>query len=154
MNDSDRTWFAIRTAASAQRPVGKGDISHIEVSLARAGFDHYMPIEHREFRHHRTKKLIEKRLPLLPGYVLVADVIDWIALCDCSGVAAVVGVAGRPLRIPASDFNRLRQAEAEINELIRVDKQLRRLRRRARKKWAWWKGQLTNFDFTYNLPEN
>ncbi|MDH3232215.1 MAG: hypothetical protein OEQ29_01720 [Alphaproteobacteria bacterium] len=119
---ADRDWYAVQTGAGAYRLHKCDDdeicLTNIEIALGRSGFEFYLPIERRIIFHHRTKKLIRKRFPLLPGYVFVANVSNWPALCDVDGVVSVLGTCGAPLKIPMTDMARLDHAEATINEEI------------------------------------
>ncbi|KAA0686023.1 hypothetical protein DTW90_34625 [Neorhizobium sp. P12A] len=72
-------WYAIRAAPGTQRmakPI-EGAETHrvgesiIERSLRNEGIDVFMPAYWYEIVHHRTNKIIERRLPLLVGYAFV-----------------------------------------------------------------------------------
>ncbi len=74
-------WYAIRTAPGTQRSPSltgdlpqqrrKDDCSIIERNLRNEGIDVFMPCIRRDVIHHRTRKWIDKRFPLLVGYVFV-----------------------------------------------------------------------------------
>lgn len=137
-------WYAIRTEPSAQRPHATMTTkSNVEVSLIRAGFHHYMPAERRSLFHHRTKKTIVKRAALLPGYIFVADVVNWLDLFDVSGVGAVLGIAGTPVAIPHHQIENLKKVEQAINEEWTRRAERLRMKRRIRRKWGHFRSQLT-----------
>lgn len=96
------------------RPLA-GQIDRVGRELTEHGIDHFLPIEVRDIVHHRSRKLVEKRYPLLPGYVFVRDVTDFLQLSRLRTVAGIIsGMDGRPLRIPAREVETLRDAEAEM----------------------------------------
>jgi transcription antitermination factor NusG len=69
-------WYTIRTTPGAQRSARAGEGSElmesiIERNLRNEGFKVFMPTVHYEARHHRTKKWVERRIPLLVGYAFV-----------------------------------------------------------------------------------
>lgn len=77
---SSRTrWFAVRTVPGSQRMAPKGHglppsrqgESVIERNLRNRGIDVYMPSVWTMVRHQRTKKVTEKRFPMLVGYAFV-----------------------------------------------------------------------------------
>lgn len=108
-------WYVVHTAPGAQRACAYDSrMTNIEHTLQTAGIAHYMPIEMTEVVHHRKKKIIEKRRPLIPGYAFVTDIRDWLSLSRCDGVASVLGVQGEPTPITDLEIFKLRLAEAEI----------------------------------------
>ncbi len=145
-------WYAIRTEPSAQRPheLSKGQ-SKVEVTLTLGSFAHYMPAINRVFVHRRTKKMTSARAPLLPGYVFVADVVDWPRLCELSGVAGVLGIKGTPAAIPDHQIESLRKVEDAINEESRRRAERRLLKRRIRRKWGHFRSQLTILKMANNV---
>lgn len=110
-----KNWYVVRTAPGAQRPsIQNPLVSNIVRSLERSGFEVYLPIEIREQVHHRSKAIIEKRFPLLPGYAFVADPHDWVKLEECDGVADVIRINDVPKPIATIEIDRLREAETKI----------------------------------------
>ena len=134
------TWYAIRTAAGAQmpqreyevettplneagRPRGKGyrivpslnpKMSAVERALNDIGVQHYMPAEFKVIRNRKKTGTYElRRFALLPGYVFVYNVTDWLTLREAPGVAGIVGVDGVPLQISIVDIIALRTFEAK-----------------------------------------
>ncbi len=72
-------WFAVRTVPGAQRmaaratglPANREGESVVERNLRNEGIDVYMPSAWAMVRHQRTRKVIEKRFPMLVGYAFV-----------------------------------------------------------------------------------
>ena len=120
------SWYAIRTGPGAQmpqreyavepttldkngRPTGKGyrivpslnpRVSAVERALSDAGFAFYMPSEFKVIRNRKkTATYTTRRYPLLPGYVFVHGVEDWLSLTSLPGVSGVVGIDGVPLKV-------------------------------------------------------
>jgi len=138
------SWYAVRTAPAAQRPhkLSAGQ-SIVEVALTLGNFAHYMPVHDRVFIHRRTKKMTSNRAPLLPGYIFVADVVEWLNLCDCVGVAGVLGIGGTPVAIPNHQIDNLRKVEQAVNDESARRAERRLMKRRIRRKWGHFKAQLT-----------
>jgi hypothetical protein len=75
----DDRWYAVRTKPGSQRmaraidglPEHRAGESIIERNLRTKGMDVFMPSWWHTTRHHRTNKLIERRLPFLVGYAFV-----------------------------------------------------------------------------------
>ena len=64
--------------------------------LRRLGFRAYMPIARTEAIHHRSKKLIVRKWPLLDRYIFVRvprTGANWYALTDCGHVETVMSVS-------------------------------------------------------------
>lgn len=126
-------WYALRLKPMAQRPSRQDErLTNIEISLRQSGFEHYMPLERREIIHHRTKKPIDKRYPLIPGYAFVYNPYDWLALSKCDFVAGVLGVRGTPLSILNTQVDAIRAAEAVISAEYERSKALRRQKEKER----------------------
>lgn len=91
----DDRWYAVRTKPGSQRmaraidglPPHRVGESIIERNLRTEGVDVYMPSWWHVTRHHRTNKLIERRLPFLVGYAFVH-----LPSLDFEKVRAVDGV--------------------------------------------------------------
>lgn len=72
-------WYAIRVKPGYQRlasedarlPPDRYYETVIERNCREKGFGVFMPSFYREIKHHRTNKLISRRLPLLVGYAFV-----------------------------------------------------------------------------------
>lgn len=136
------SWFAIRTAPGAQMPqreyivekpseinpdmTGFGrngyritpslnpKMSAVERALNDIGVQHYMPADFRVIRNRKKTGVYElRRFALLPGYVFVYNVTDWLTLREAPGVAGIVGIDGVPLKISIVDIIALRSFEAK-----------------------------------------
>jgi transcription antitermination factor NusG len=134
------TWYAIRTSPGAQMPQreyavektsdpddakkrGKGyrivpslnaKMSAVERALNDIGVQHYMPAEYKVVRNRKKTGIYElRRFAMLPGYVFVYGVMDWLTLRDAPGVADVVAIDGVPLQVSIVDIITLRTIEAK-----------------------------------------
>jgi transcription antitermination factor NusG len=73
-----------------------------------------MPAEFRVIRNRKKTGVYElRRFALIPGYVFVYNVTDWLTLREAPGVAGIVGIDGVPLQISIVDIIALRQFEAK-----------------------------------------
>lgn len=106
-------WYAVRTKPGAMRQ-SQNRVTMVEAELRLAGVEHYLPVEHIEIRHHRTKKLISMRKPLCPGYVFVANVWDWSIFDELRWAAGPIRINSKPARIPLGDIEQIREAERLI----------------------------------------
>ncbi|MBW9053445.1 transcription termination/antitermination NusG family protein [Rhizobium mesosinicum] len=141
---SAETWFAIRTTPGAQRSPSivdrtvdrredERDLSLLERNLKRKGVEVFMPCVRREVIHHRTKKWIDKRFPVLIGYAFVN-----LPKRNFAEVEAIEGVAGilrpgnnrfeAPLRFPEGLIGKLRFMEFEEEQSFLLGR-ARRIRR-------------------------
>lgn len=120
-------WFAVRTRPGGMRLLNRQanpeaamqhlmeqGLTAVEAELTFHGIEHYLPIELVEITHHRTKKNITIRRPLVPGYVFVEDVRDWSLFERLRWAAGPVRVAQQPAIIPERDIAMIRKAEADI----------------------------------------
>jgi transcription antitermination factor NusG len=114
-------WYAVRTKPGAMRQQDR--VTMVEAELRLYSIEHYLPIEHVEITHHRTKKLIEMRKPLCPGYVFVANVWDWGQFDQLRWCAGPIRIDKRPAIIPAADIDQIKEAERMI-QLAASAKQL------------------------------
>jgi len=72
-------WFAARVKPGYERMASKWDAANrehrqetiIERNLRMKGIECYLPCQWREAKHHRTKQWMEKRFPLIGGYIFV-----------------------------------------------------------------------------------
>lgn len=98
-------WYALRLQPGATRPSRHDErFTNVEWSMKREGMQCYVPMEYILKIHHRTKKLIDKKFPIIPGYAFMeaGSEQNWEKVRDCDFVASVIGAAGKPLPIPAS----------------------------------------------------
>lgn len=125
------SWYVVRTAPGAQRPDPRdARFSKAEIELTDAGFSCYMPIEVKDIIHHRTKKLIKRWFPLIPGYVFVEDVEDFYTLKNLRSVSDTVNINGKPLRLRPAEIVILRIAEMKIFEALADDRVARAMAER------------------------
>jgi transcription antitermination factor NusG len=103
-----QAWYAVRTKPGAMRQQDR--VTMVEAELRLYAIEHYLPVEHVEIRHHRTKKQIEMRKPLCPGYVFVADVVDWGQFDQLRWCAGPIRIDKRPAIIPAADIDQIKLA--------------------------------------------
>lgn len=120
-------WFTIRTMPGAQRNAkaieGYPDLmeSVIERNLRHEGFRVFMPSVHFEVKHHRTKKWIERRYPLLVGYAFVD--LNGGHFEDVRRVEGVMcflrrSVLTGPYQMPNHEIAELRKVEDENRAII------------------------------------
>lgn len=122
-------WYALRLKPGAARPYRHDErITNIEWSLKREGIDYYMPMELAMKIHHRTKKTIDKRFPLIPGYAFMRAIPDeqnWKKVAECDFVASIIGVGGTPIPLPTAQIDLIQMAETSLRELYEYHKALR-----------------------------
>jgi len=110
------TWHVIRLLPNALKAdKANPRWSVVERSLTDGGFAFYLPFENKTLIHHRTKKRIERRFPLMPGYGFVEGVTNFEALRQCDGVMDVIKSAGAPVPIPATEVRDIAAAEHAVN---------------------------------------
>lgn len=111
----------------AQRPDPRDErFTRVERDLMDGGFDFYMPVEVSDVVHHRTKKLVQKRAALIPGYVFVTGITNFWALSEIRTVAGVIsGMDGRPLSMDGHEVDRIREAETAIFAELALDREKR-----------------------------
>lgn len=120
-------WYTIRTMPGAQRNSKSVDgdtgetVSIIERNLLNEGFGVFMPTVHFEMRHHRTKKWVERRYPMLVGYAFVD-----LRRGHFEDVRRVEGVMcflrksmmSGPYEMPAAEIQKLMAVEEENRAII------------------------------------
>jgi transcription antitermination factor NusG len=126
MNMAER-WYTIRTMPGAQRNAKAhastpGAIeSIIERNLRNEGFKVFMPTVHYEARHHRTKKWVERRYPLLVGYAFV-DLLDrhFEDVRNVEGVMCFLrrSMSSGPYQMPNAEIGALMAVEHENRAII------------------------------------
>lgn len=131
-------WYTIRTTPGAQRNAKASDgtllESIIERNLRNEGFGVFMPSVHYEARHHKTKKWIERRTPLLVGYAFVDLRGGYFE--DVRRVEGVMCFLRRssisgPYEMPAHEIRKLLEVEEENRAIIlkqRADREARERR--------------------------
>lgn len=121
-------WYALRLKAGAARPYRHDErLTNIEWSLKREGMSCYMPMELVMKIHHRTKKPIDKRFPLIPGYAFMQADEDqnWKKVAECDFVASVIGVGLTPIPLPTAQVELIQMAETSLRELYEYQKAVR-----------------------------
>lgn len=141
----DDRWYAVRTkpgsqrmakvleaandefdteAKKAERERRRGE-SIIERNLRNEGVDVYMPSFWYETKHHRTNKLIERRLPLLVGYAFVhLPDFEFEKVRGVDGVMCFLQTNrdSGPLRFSEDDLSPLLFAEWQVREQRRFER--------------------------------
>lgn len=107
-------WFAIRTRPGVQAmarqlkevPEYRRGETIIERNLREAGIDVCMPAFWREIRAHRSRKLRERRFPLLVGYVFIRHdpARGFEAVRDVDGVLGIVTNGMGPAELNEEDI--------------------------------------------------
>ncbi|OOG61962.1 transcription termination/antitermination protein NusG [Sinorhizobium sp. A49] len=127
------SWYAIKTRPGTQRlatpRVGetedrKGEFI-IERNLRNADFEIFLPSTQIVYKHHKTKKTLEKRAAMLVGYAFIYMPRSFYELSQVDGVSAVLGIAGRPMPIAEKIIQAIREAEDECVERIQRAKRMR-----------------------------
>jgi transcription antitermination factor NusG len=103
----------------------------IERDLKSIGCPYFVPVETRDIIHHRTKRVMTRRFPLLPGYAFVRAPVPWPALEALPTVAAILGIDGQPIPIMQSDLDALVTAQENADD--RLDHERQRRKEAARK---------------------
>lgn len=115
-------WYAIRARPGSTRQASDSTRytpdrlyeTLLERNLRNGGFEVFMPSGKIEIKHHRTKKWIDKRFPLLPGYAFVnLPDHEFAKVESVEGVGRVLRVAWRPYRFTDETIAALRLADWE-----------------------------------------
>ena len=123
------TWHVIRLLPNALKAdKANPRWSIVERSLTDGGFAFYLPFENKTVTHPHTKKKIERRFPLMPGYGFVEGVTNFEALRQCDGVMDVIKSAGAPVPILEAEVTRVMMDELAINAENERQRQLGRAR--------------------------
>jgi transcription antitermination factor NusG len=117
-------FYAIRLKPGAGKPHRFYPGANVEVALRQAGVEFYLPVELKATMHKRTKELLDKRWPLIPGYCFIPERhnINWKALTKIDYVSCAVHSKGTPLRIRGSDIERIKDIEEAIRAKYIYDK--------------------------------
>lgn len=127
MSRSATNWYAIRVTPGYQRMASKWGAANeehrletiIERNLRTEGVESFMPSFRVETKHHRTKQWIEKRFPMLVGYVFVhLPLLNFEEVRKIDGVMCLLK-AGRdlaPVSFNLEDIGGLMDAEHEAYE--------------------------------------
>lgn len=129
-------WYAIRARPGSTRQASSSvrysaerqDECLLERNLRNSGFEVFMPSGRIQIRHHRTKKWIDKRFPLLPGYAFVnLPDQEFAKVESVEGVGRVLRVAWKPYRFDEGVIAQLRLADWEAAQNHEMNK-ARRIR--------------------------
>lgn len=90
-------WYIVQTNPNSERKAAR--------EMRRRGFGVHIPRLVTLKIHHRTKKPILKRRPLMTGYVFMRfkGPENWYELRQCQGVKGVLYVDGHPFRMDQAD---------------------------------------------------
>lgn len=124
-------WYAVRTAPGAQRmarhiegaPISRVGESIIERNLRNEGVSVYMPAYWYEGIHHRTRKIIQRRLPLLVGYAFVnLENLNFEKVRDVDGVVCFLRSEFGPLRFSGDDLSIIAAEEHQRRQDFRRER--------------------------------
>lgn len=99
---SEPAWFAFRVEPQKEKAA--------EQILKRRGFTAFVPTEARyRRRSRRHKKAVVQSYPMLLGYVLMRfdGPVPWHEIFRLKMIYAVVGINGKPARLPNTAIDRL-----------------------------------------------
>ena len=128
-------WYVIQTAPGAFRAVSRRvvnvgplggrhvrqeatDLLEIERDLQSIGCKHFVPVETRDIIHHRTKRIMTRRFPLLPGYAFVKSPVPWVEIEALPSVLSILGIEGQPIPIMQADYERLVAEQDHADERL------------------------------------
>ncbi|MBD9640754.1 transcription termination/antitermination NusG family protein [Ensifer sp. ENS07] len=118
-DDASHRWYAVRVAPGFQRMARaiEGLAEHrrgesiVERNLREENIDVFMPAFWKELRKHRSRKLVERRLPLLVGYAFIRHDpgTGFDPVRDVDGVSSIVsrGRDGGPIEFLEKDIQTL-----------------------------------------------
>lgn len=118
------TWYIVQVNPNCERKAAR--------EIRRRGFGVHIPRAAIVRRHHRTKKPIMKRRPLMVGYIFLRfkGPVNWYALRQCQGVKGVLYVDGHPFGMAQSDVVSIIRAQRDMSY---DDGQTKGIRREMRK---------------------
>lgn len=123
-----KQWYALRLRPGAARPYRHDErLTNVEWAMRQEGMECYMPMEFALKIHHRTKKPIDKRFPLIPGYAFMQadEEQNWKKVTECDFVGSVIGVGLTPIPLPTVQVELIQMAETSLRELYEYHKALR-----------------------------
>ncbi|MBX5063302.1 transcription termination/antitermination NusG family protein [Rhizobium lentis] len=124
-------WYAIRTAPGTQRmarhvedaPISRIGESIIERNLRNEGISVYMPAYWYESIHHRTRKVIQRRLPLLVGYAFVnLENMNFEQVRAVDGVVCFLRSEFGPIRFSGDDLSIIAAEELTRRQAFRRER--------------------------------
>lgn len=127
MTDSSEVWYIVQCNPNSERKAAR--------EMRRRGFGVHIPRAAFVRRHHRTKKPIMKRRPLMAGYVFLRfkGPANWYVLRQCQGVKGVLYVDGHPFLMPKSGVLDIIRAQRDMSYDDGRTKGIRREMRQGRK---------------------
>ncbi len=117
------TWYIVQTNPNSERKAAR--------EIRRRGFGVHIPRAAVVKRHHRLKKAIMKRRPLMAGYVFMRfkGPENWYALRQCQGVKGVLYIDGHPFQMEQEMVVSIIRAQRSMDS---DDAQTKGLRRQMR----------------------
>lgn len=106
---NSENWYIVQCNPNCERKAA--------AEMRRRGFGVHVPRSAVVKRHHRTKKPIMKRRPLLVGYVFMRfkGPENWFALRQCQGVKGVLYIGNeKPFELPQSDLLAIIRAQRSM----------------------------------------
>ncbi len=117
-------WYVVRTAPGTSRqapprpntPSDRQVESLAERAVRDAGLIAYTPSMRKDIIHHRTKKLITRKFPLMAGYMFAGFPArpNFMRLATLREIHSILGADGHPWQIPTREIERFQQAEADM----------------------------------------
>lgn len=117
-------WYVVRTAPGTSRqatprpnlPIERQTESMAERAVRDAGLIAYTPTMRKDIVHHRTKKLITRKFPLMAGYMFAGFPArpNFMRLATLREIQSILGADGHPWQIPSREIERFQQAEADM----------------------------------------
>lgn len=117
-------WYVVRTAPGTSRqapprphlPIERQTESMAERAVRDAGLIAYTPTMRKDIIHHRTKKLITRKFPLMAGYMFAGFNArpNFMRLATLPEIQSILGADGHPWQIPSREIERFQQAEADM----------------------------------------
>jgi transcription termination/antitermination protein NusG len=117
-------WYIVQTNPNNERKAAR--------EMRRRGFGVHIPRAAVVRRHHRTKKPIMKRRPLMTGYLFLRfkGPANWYRLRQCQGVKGVLYVDGHPFRLAHEEVVAIIRAQ---RDMAYDDSQTKGIRRQLRR---------------------
>ncbi len=117
-------WYVVRTAPGSSRqapprahlPIERQTESIAERAVRDAGLIAYTPSMRKDIIHHRTKKLITRKFPLMAGYMFAGfpTLPNFMRLATLREIQSILGADGHPWQIPSREIERFQQAEIDM----------------------------------------
>lgn len=126
-------WWVIRLSSDAYSAASKGRV-RIERDLEESEIKYYIPWQHKTIIHHRSKKRMERRFPLIRGYAFVAQMPDIGEILSVDNVYGVLTAerSGKPFPLPVEQIERVK----EVEELLQQQHNDAKLKKPKGPKWG------------------